>query len=147
MEFQLLNILMMINSNILMPRLVVLHGVRVLQGDIFLEPDSCLHSSGYIARAPLSNFFVSMWIIVFNAAGPATYLCIMFALMGKSGLVAMRINLSKYESSSSRTYAFVLAWVRVPIDGIACVHTTTSILLNTRAWEACILVMICGSYS
>lgn len=89
---------------------------------------------GYTVRAPLSNSFVRMRIIVINEVGPTTYLCVMSALMGKSGLVAMRINSSKYKSSSSQTCAFVFAWVRVPIDGIACARTTTSILLNTRAW-------------
>jgi len=32
-----------------------------------------------------------------------------FALITKAALVAMHINSSKHESSSSRTYAFVIA--------------------------------------
>ena len=104
-------------------------------------------ASGYTARAPFSNSYHRMRIIVFNANEPTTYLCMMSVLMGRSGLVEMCINSSKYESISSQTYAFVFAWVRVPIDGIACVCTTTAILFNNRAWEACMLVMSCGSSS
>ena len=104
-------------------------------------------ASGYTAQAPLSNSSDSMRIIVFSAAETTTYLCMMSALIGKFGLVEMRINLSKYESSTSRTCAYVIIWVRVPIDGITCVCTTTSILLNTHALEAFILVMNYGSSS
>ena len=90
MEVQLLNILMLINSNILMPRLVVLDGLCVLHGGIYLTLASI--TSRYIARAPLSNSSESMHIIVFKVAGLVTYLCMMSALMGKSWLVAMHIN-------------------------------------------------------
>lgn len=132
----------MVNNSELMVRSVVCDGVCVLQGDILASI-----AIGYTARAPLSNSFDSMRIMVFSAVGPTTYLCMVSALIDKFGLVAMRISSLKYESSSSQTCAFVFAWVRVPIDGIACARTTTSILLNTRAWEACRLVMSCGSSS
>ena len=66
--------------------------------------------SGYTSQASLSNSSESMHIIVFNVAEPTTYLCMMSALIGKSGLVTMCINSLKYESSSSETCFFVFAW-------------------------------------
>jgi len=56
MEVQLLNILVLINSNILMPRLVVHDGVCMLQGDIFLEPNSYVH----IIQIPYSGSSVQL---------------------------------------------------------------------------------------
>jgi len=52
MEVQLFKILLVINSSKLMPRSLIRDGVHGLKGDIFMEPDSCLHSirvhySGY----------------------------------------------------------------------------------------------------
>jgi len=146
MEVQILNILILIYNNILMLISVVLDGVFVLHSDICLKPNSCLHSIQVHAQAPLSNSSKSMCIIVFNVAGPATYLCMMSTLMGKFGLGEMCINSLKYESSSSQTYFFFFTWLGVLIDGITCVCTTMSILLNTHAWEACMLMMNCGSF-
>lgn len=43
-EVELLDILMLINSNILMPRLVVFDSAYLLHCDIHILPEPCLHS-------------------------------------------------------------------------------------------------------
>ena len=63
----------MVDSGELMAILVVHDGVRVLCGDIFLEKNSCLHFIEYTARAPLSDSYDNMHIIVLSAVGLATY--------------------------------------------------------------------------
>ena len=57
-------------------------------------------ASGYTNLAPLSNSSDNMHIIILSAVGLATYWCIVFALIAKSTLLAMRINSSKYELQS-----------------------------------------------
>ena len=93
-------------------------------------------ASRYTSLAPLSNSFDNMCIIALSVAGLATYWCIESPLISTPTLVVMCINLSKYKSSSSQICAFVFSLLGVPIHGIACACTTTSMLLNTRAWEA-----------
>jgi len=104
-------------------------------------------ASKYTDLAPLSNTFDNMCIIVLNAYRPKKYWFIVFVLISKSVSVAVRINLSKYMSRSSRTWFFVYSSLRVPMDGTSCMSTMTSMLLNTHAcdWKnflPCLLYVI-----
>lgn len=101
-------------------------------------------ASGYTNLEPLSNLLDSMCIMVLSAVILTTYWCIVFALIYKFVMVAMHINWAKYMSTSIQTWFFVFTSLRVPMDGIACVHTITYMLLNTHACEAYKLVMSCG---
>lgn len=111
-EDQLDNILLVIFTEKLMPRLVVHNGVCVLFDDVFLETKSCLQRFRVYWFVPLSNLTCNMYNLVLSMAGLVTYLCMFFVLIWKFLLVAMCINWSKYVSSSSRLGSSLwLQWV------------------------------------
>lgn len=103
--------------------------------DLWKQPLASM-ASRYLVQEPLSNSSWGKCNIVLSVARPPMCFFMFSALIYKSSLVTSCINHSMYLLTSNRTWFFLMALVRNPIEGILCVLTMKSKSWTTMRMKA-----------